>query len=1191
MKKLILLINILIVTTFHSQNLTASENYIYSRTYLEAVTSEQASAAQTQNVKYLDGIGRPKQSVAIKASPSGKDIIVPFLYDTDGKLTKSYLPLPLDSQDGAFITNNIENTASTYYGVSNPFFEVKVEKAPFARIEKSASPGIDWQMNGNHIQRKEYLLNSANTVKRFKAVTVWNPSTKINNVSIIVVADDDYTSNGYYDTNTLFKIVTKDEDNNEIHNYSNAANKTILNRKLNIKSDGSVENFDTYYVYDDFGNLAFIIPPKAAISTLTSTVLDQLCYQYKYDKYNRLVEKKLPGKDWEYMIYDGQNRLVASQDGNLRAKNQWAYMKYDRFGRVVVSGINMGSTRANEQAIVDQKGLNNVNRIDYVFYNRQGMDVYYDNPDTTYPDSSTWVTLLSVNYYDTYPNGSPIQPSQILNQPILLDNPTSFTSNGYASVRSTKALPTVSYIKNVENDNWSSAVIWYDTLGRPIGTYGKNHLGGFTRTESEVDFSGKTKEIYTYHSKNSSATEVTIKDRFVYTSQSYLSKHYQQINSNTEELLSEYTYNDVGQVINKKVGNNLQSIDYTYNIRGWLTKVNDPTNLVGKLFGYELKYTNTLYPGYASPKYNGNIAQVDWATGNDGILRRYSYQYDSLNRLADASYSETTSTVPINEFYSESVVYDLNGNITNLYRNSKGLNGTAEQIDRLEYTYLGNRLAYVKDASHNISGYPVGGNSISYDANGNMTNHVDKGYIGITYNFLNLPAKVTNNNKSLNTNYIYTADGVKVQMSYGAVVTDYVGNFQYTTSSGTTTSSVVSNEEGYFDFVNNRYVYNYKDHLGNIRISYTKGADGKPVILEENNYYAFGLKHAGYNVGDATNNKFKYLYNGKELQTNGNLDYGWRQYMPDLGRWNGVDQLAEKFHFSSPYAYVINNPILYIDPDGRLSEDFMSAMWKSSPAGQNTQWENMGDYFQNGGSIAINFNGTYVSPNTSSPGSNGNNLGGSYGDISGSLYNFIGIGDVFIPTIYKELPALHFIGDKSKWAEQFKNHMNMFMDGVMEFADNAWEGKLSRNHYIDEIVNNKYYDITSLGLDQAVAKTTAYVTKALQNNSSVNFTVLDNYAKPAFRTELSGNMVKTSKVATAAKGLKIVGNALAVVGVGVGIYQVSTGQITKTEFVVDTIMTGVGVFGGPVGALVSLAYFGGKTLYELQTGEELFGKP
>uniref|UniRef100_A0AAU6WS00 Uncharacterized protein n=2 Tax=Chryseobacterium TaxID=59732 RepID=A0AAU6WS00_9FLAO len=101
------------------------------------------------------------------------------------------------------------------------------------------------------------------------------------------------------------------------------------------------------------------------------------------------------------------------------------------------------------------------------------------------------------------------------------------------------------------------------------------------------------------------------------------------------EMLAQNTYNELSQLSNKKVGNNLQSIDYNYNIRGWMTEINrdqmQVPDLGGKLFSYKIKYTekegittpNPLqFPGKeVAAKYNGNIAEVDWrSVENIGII-------------------------------------------------------------------------------------------------------------------------------------------------------------------------------------------------------------------------------------------------------------------------------------------------------------------------------------------------------------------------------------------------------------------------------------------------------------------------------------------------------------------------------------------------------------------------------------------
>ncbi|MCD4794029.1 MAG: DUF6443 domain-containing protein, partial [Bacteroidales bacterium] len=831
-----------------------------------------------ENTQYFDGLGRLIQTTSSRVSPEGRDMVLPVKYDDAGRQIEELLPYYIDLEEigtGSYRYDALDEQINFY----NYFFSdgpnAKAEKdfdnSPLNRVMRQGAPGADWQLNSGHTVDFEY---SANTTT--DAVKKW----EVNN-------DGDIKQGISYSANQLFKTVTIDENDKESVVFKNKQGQVIM-----TQSNDDENSLKTYYVYDDFGLLRYVIPPKASANLSLSvyanysgnTTIYELCYYYAYDGRKRMTEKKLPGAEQIYLIYDKRDNLVLSQDGELRNNNNWLFIKYDAFSRPVITGRYHDDTntgQADMQTYIDDEDMPLWETYD------TDNDAY---TNAAFPNTDNNCIIYSETYYDTY------NFSNSLGADYAYSNQFQVTKSdkvrGYITASKTRILD--------NSGNYLYTVNWYDKYGRVIETVGNNHKEGIDRISNEYNFTGELlSTIQTHNITGETADDITITKVFDYDRMSRLESVTETAGNNTK-VTSKSEYDELGQLVIKKLHKNgssfLQEIDYEYNIRGWLTHINDPESRGSDFFAMKLKYNTG-----SNKQYNGNISGIDWNSEIFDADKTYAFTYDGVNRILSATDNNTR--------YSTTYSYDLNGNIETLTRLGETEEGYGE-IDNLDYDYynyeLSNRIKIVNDVDdnpHQNNGFSDYGSGTLkeyfYDDNGNLYRDDNKQIDNISYNHLNLPEVIDvyeGTNDAVSIIYTYDAAGIKLQkqlitINRSVEQTDYVGNFVY---DGNNDIKYIITDYGRITVTNtNNFTikrhYNITDHLGNTRITF----NDQDEVEQDDSYYPFGMSISDLSESTLADiDKNKYLYNGKELQEDFGLDwydYGARFYDAQLGRWHVVD--------------------------------------------------------------------------------------------------------------------------------------------------------------------------------------------------------------------------------------------------------------------------------------------------------------
>ena len=710
------------------------------------------------------------------------------------------------------------------------------------------------------------------------------------------------TCSGNYRNGSLRVVKTTDEDGNVSYEFKDKVERLILSRQMN-----GAEWLDTYYVYDNAGNLRFVLPPLAA-DVLTGSsgswnednvALKKYAYIYKYDSKNRCIYKKLPGCGPVYTVYDAADRAIFTQDDMQRDKGEWLFSIPDAFGRIVLTGtcknvLNYSMTPLGSTIIVKAT-------LDKTTNATKGYVVSGITLNTP--------VILTARYFDSYdfigqndfPSGTATAYESADPYGKRYDGGCRGQQTGSLTARLSKTGSVTGYLYSV---------MYYDDRYRMIQQKGNNELNGTKQTYIAYSFTGQPTEVKQVYAIPGEETITEIR-KHTYDHADRLLRTTYQLNNDPLITLVDNVYDEVGRLKSeRRNGNPKLKTDYGYNIRSWTRSIS------GSLFNQTLYYQDQLEGN--TPCYNGNISSVLWKAGPSNNESGYRFTYDGLNRMKNAIYGETNSlSVNPNRFNEQITAYDKKGNILGLLRYGQTSSSEYGLIDNLNLTYDGNQLQAVKDnATHSVFGngmeFKDGANQTieyAYDKNGNLTKDLNKKIAVIQYNLLNLPSQVIFVDGNV-IEYEYGSDGRKLRTAHvinGVTsITDYCGNAIYENGS----LKMLLNEAGYISFPDKKFHFYLKDHQGNIRVV----ADKDGYVEETNDYYPFG------GLFTASRGVQPYKYNGKELDRKNGIDwydYGARHYDPAIGRWHVVDPMSKKYYSWSPYTYCKNNPVLRIDLDGK----------------------------------------------------------------------------------------------------------------------------------------------------------------------------------------------------------------------------------------------------------------------------------
>ena len=709
----------------------ASHNYVRTRSMLD-----ETGGKYLDKVEYFDGLGRPFQTVLKKVTASSSNLVTLQEYDVAGRAANSWLPIVSSAEYVA--PASFKSSAPGNYGNdSRPYGQPVYEASPLNRTVKEYGPGAAW--HGGHSVNTDYLANST-------------ANAQLNCINYSVSSAGALTSNGSYASGQLSVVKTTDEDLNVSYTFTDKMGHVVLSRQMK----GS-ETHDTYYVYDDKGNLCFVLQPMYQ----SSANLDQYAFQYKYDGRNRCIWKKLPGAGYVEMVYDNADRLVFSQDGNQRALStgNWMYYKYDGLNRLTEQGTCTNKVTTSGTNVLVQHFYDS-----YAFRSQAGFN------NSNFPDDAS--------------------------------------GNG-------KGALTASVATVLGSSNKIYTAYYYDIKGRVAKTVQSNLLGGYDVTATVYTFTDKPATVTHTHTASGKPTRTEMYT-YSYDHADRLLKVEHTLGG-TKITLADYAYDNLGRLQSKSLhGSATNKLTYAYNVRGWLTGISG-SKFTQNLY-YNTGTGTAKYNGSISSMTwkAGNESTIrGYKFTYDGLSRLMNATYGetagintNTNRFSEnVTAYDKNGNIKTLQRYGQTAASSY-GLIDNLTFTLGG--NLLSRVDDAAAASAYNGGFEFKDGVKQANEY-------TYDSNGNLTKDLNKGISNISYNCLNLPSAVTFSDGSTIV-YTYAADGAKLKTVHKiggtTTTTDYCGNVIYENG----VQKLLLTEEGYVTLSDGKYHYYLKDHQGNNRV-------------------------------------------------------------------------------------------------------------------------------------------------------------------------------------------------------------------------------------------------------------------------------------------------------------------------------------------------------------------------------------